>query len=163
MSSQPTTDGFPDRSALADAIGRATGPSRLLDCHIWLIVGPILGRPFSLRGDAPILPAEIVQGRWFGSALEKYPEDVDGVARNWRVPHFTASTDAARKILANIGYVLWRPLGKTPSVCTEGNGGWNEHAFGATEAMAMCVAGLRAGGPIIYDMTHETLEERNEP
>ncbi len=146
---------FPDRSALAEAIEQAAGPSRLLDCHLWLIVGPVMGHVFSLRGEAPILPAEIVQGRWFGSALEKYPEDVDGVARNWRVPWFTSSTDAARMTLANVGYVMWRPLGKRPSVCTQLDGAWSDHSSGANEAMALCAAGLRAGGPILYDMAKD--------
>lgn len=163
MSQRRSTGAALDRLALADAIERAKGPSRLLDCHAWLIVGPLLGQPFSVRGDAPILPAEIVQGRWFGSALDKYPEDIEGVARSWRVPRFTACTDAARMLLANIGYVLWRPLGKRPSVCTEDEGGWSDHSSGANEAMALSAAGLRAGGPIVYDPTKWNLEEGREP
>ncbi|MBB5709366.1 hypothetical protein [Sphingomonas xinjiangensis] len=75
----------------------AVGPDRDLDCRIWLIVGPQLGGEWHLRGDAPIRPAEIIQGRWLGSALEKWPEpeNVRQTAANYHVPKFTASLDAA--------------------------------------------------------------------
>jgi len=151
MVEHPATP-FPDRMALADMIERASEPSRLLDCHVWLIVGPLLGSPFRLRGRAPILPSEIVQGRWLGSALEKYPDDVEGIADNWRVPEFTRSMDAARTIMANIGYVLWRPIGKTPHVSTQTDDGWSDFSSGANEAMALSAAGMRAGGPVLYEL-----------
>lgn len=151
MAEYPTTP-FPDRMVLAGMIETAGGPSRLLDCHVWLIVGPVLGSPFRPRGHTPILPSEIVQGRWLGSALEKYPDDVEGIAGNWRVPEFTRSLDAAKTIMANVGYVLWRPIGKTPHVSTQTDDGWSEFSRGANEAMALSAAGLRAGGPVFHDV-----------
>ena len=138
------------RLTLADEIEAARNPSRLLDCRIWLLYGQMLGRPYRIRGRDPVQPDQIVQGRWFGSALEKYPEDVHGVASNWRVPAFTESTDAAQRLLANIGYVVHRPIGKGPSVATEVDGEWSEYSKGANVAIAMCAASLRAGGPVIY-------------
>lgn len=43
----------------------------------------------------------LANGRWMGSAFEKYPDDVDGVARCWNVPRFTASLDAALMLAPN--------------------------------------------------------------
>jgi len=144
------------RLELAEAIETTGGPSRLFDCRIWLLYGPVLGRPHEVRGRDPIMPSEIVQGRWFGSALDKYPEDVQGVALNWRVPHFTSSRDAAGTLLANIGYVLWHPVGKSPSVSTQIDGAWSEYSTGANDAIAMCVAALRAGGPVFHRIPDDT-------
>ena len=131
------------RLQIAEAIENSSSPSRLFDCQIWHHVGGLLGQSFSLKGHDPIRPSEIIQGRWFGSVLEKYPEDIDGVAHNWRVPQFTASVDAAQTLLHNVGYVLWAPLGKKPSVSTQIGGGWSEYSTGYNEAMAMCAAALR--------------------
>lgn len=142
------------RLELADAIEAARAPSRLMDCRIWLLYGQMLGRPYRVRGLEPVQPDQIVQGRWFGSALDKYPEDVQGVASNWRVPTFTASTDAAERLLANIGYVVHRPIGKRPSVATQIEGGWSDYSQGANVAMAICCASLRIGGPVIHDIGH---------
>jgi len=133
-----------DIAQVADEVERATAPDRRLDCLTWLIVGEQVGRAFELNGDHPIRPGEIVQGRWFGSAFEKYPEDVEGVARNWRVPRFTASTDAAATILIDVGHVLWSPIGKKPSVATETDAGWSDYSSGFCRAAAMTAAGLRA-------------------
>lgn len=143
------------RRELAEAISTASGPDRLLDCRIWLLAGELLGRPYTLRGTDGILPSETMMGRTFGMALEEYPSDIEGVAHSWRVPCFTASTDAARRLLANIGYVLWQPLGKRPSVSTETDKGWSEPSFGNREPLALCAAALLAGGPIIFGSADE--------
>jgi len=140
----------PVRLEVAKAVSAASGPDRLLDCRIWLIVGEHLGRPYRVRGTEPVLPSEALMGRTFGMALEEYPFDVEGIAYSWLVPRFTESTDAARMLLANVGYVLWQPLGKKPSVSTQTDTGWSEYSNGTCEARAMCAAALRAGGPIIY-------------
>lgn len=141
-------------TALAEQIEGSRAPSRLLDCRTWLLVGAQLGHPFSLKGCEPILPAEIVQGRWFGSALDKYPEDVDGVAHSWRVPLFTASRDAAAMLFIDVGHVLWQPVGKTPSCATETEGGWSDYSSGHCAAAAMTAAALRAW-PLRATWSHE--------
>ncbi|MFZ3481843.1 hypothetical protein [Sphingomonas sp. 3-13AW] len=128
-------------------IEAAHAPSRLLDCYVWLIIGSSLGKPYQARGSDPVLPAEIVQGRWFGSALAKYPLDVEGVASNWRVPKFTLSIDAARLLLQKVGFVLNSPLGEKPTVSTKAAIGWSMPNAGVNEAMAMTVAGLRSASP----------------
>ena len=143
------------RRELADAISAASGPDRMLDCRIWLIAGELLGRPYTLRGTDGILPSETMMGRTFGMALEQFPSDVEGVAHSWRVPRFTASIDAARRLLANIGYVLWHPLGKRPSVSTQTDEGWSEPSSGYREPLALCAAALLAGGPIIFGRADE--------
>lgn len=137
------------RREIADAISAAREPDRLLDCRIWLVVGERLGRPYRLGGTAPMIPSETMMGRTFGMALEQFPSDVEGVACSWRVPRFTASIDAARTLLANIGYVLWQPLGKRPSVSTQRDGPWSDYSSGFCEAAAMSAAAMRAGGPIV--------------
>lgn len=147
--------------ALAAEVEASRAPSRLLDCRTWLLVGPQLGHPFSLRGTDPILPAEIVQGRWFGSALDKYPEDVAGVARNWRVPAFTSSQDAAATLFVDVGHVIWRPIGKGPSCATEVGGGWSDHSTGHCVAAAMTAAALRAW-PLRPTWSHERMLARTE-
>ena len=130
---------------LAADIETAKGPSRLLDCRIWLLVGAELGSSFSLGERAPIKPAEIVNGRWFGSAIEKYPEDIDGVARSWRVPSFTTSRDVADLIMPNdVGHVTWHVVGKKPAVSTQIEGRWSDYSPGWNDAMAMAAAALRA-------------------
>jgi len=137
------------RREIADAISAAREPDRLLDCRIWLVVGERLGRPYRLGGIEPMLPSETMMGRTFGMALEEFPSDVEGVACSWRVPRFTASIDAARTLLANIGYVLWQPLGKRPSVSTQRDSPWSDYSSGFCEAAAMSAAAMRAGGPIV--------------
>lgn len=120
-------------------------PDRLLDCLAWLIVGPEMGRPYETRGILPVHPSEIVNGRWFGSALEKYPEDIDGTASRWRVPRFTASRDAAAMMIPDdVGHVLWNAIGKRPSTSMQVGGFWSEPSFGCNAACAMTAGGLRA-------------------
>jgi hypothetical protein len=134
---------------LAERVERAEGPDRELDCRIWLFVGERLGGDSeqAFRRSEPIKPGIVVAGRWMGSALEKYPEDVRGVARNWNVPTFTASLDAAMslvpegwtglELLAPVDdAVLWSAYFHGPFGCWDG--------FGATRELAIVSASLKA-------------------
>lgn len=91
-----------DLMELASRVEAGEGPDRELDARIWCIVGNDLGYddpPQKHRLMRPLQPRICIMGRWLGSALEKYPEDIDGVAHVWRVPAFTASTDAAMSLV----------------------------------------------------------------
>lgn len=134
-----------DELTLARRIEALTKPERLTDCLVWLLVGDEMGHHYSGRGTAPIRPAEIVKGRWFGSALEKYPGDIEGVASDWRVPLFTASYDAAdATVPGNVGSVIWAPVGKKPSSSMQVFGFWTGHNFGCNPPCAHMAGSLRA-------------------
>lgn len=137
--------------SLAERVERLAGPCREVDCLIWIEVGNELGfddpqQKWRLR--RPLQPRICVMGRWLGSALEKYPEDVAGVALNWRVPEFTASIDAAMTLVPK-GMILRRYMASrfVPHSCEVGldyaHGGWvgnSDHSF----ALALLSACLRS-------------------
>lgn len=140
-----------DELTLALRVETLLKPDRLTDCLVWLLLGDEIGHPYSPRGSAPIRPADIVKGRWFGSALEKYPEDLDVVASDWRVPLFTASYDAADTTVPNdVGSVLWAPIGKRPSSSMEVTGFWSEPSFGCNRPCAHLAGSLRARHAILH-------------
>jgi hypothetical protein len=150
---------------LIERVEQATGPDRELDCLIWIEVGSDLGfddppNMWALR--RPVRPRICVMGMCLGSALEKYPEDVAGVARNWNVPHLSSSIDAAMTLVPE-GWRLdrlqesWR-TGRwnavilkraTPSQLARFDVGGqivlaDAKATGATPALALLAACLRA-------------------
>lgn len=132
--------------ALGERVAMACGPDREIDCRVWLVVGDVLGSTeYSPRNPLPMKPSCISNGRWMGSALEKYPDDISGIARSWRVPLFTSSLDAAMALV---------PEGWSRSTSNE-NGyeevTLNNHglkrtawAHAATPALALTAAALRA-------------------
>ena len=134
-----------DELMLARRVEDLRKPDRMTDCLVWLLVGNEIGHPYSARGSTPMRPKEIVKGRWFGSALEKYPEDLEVVASDWRVPTFTVSQDAASMTIPNdVGHVLWNPIGKKPSSSMQISGFWTEYSMGCNTACAVLAAALRA-------------------
>lgn len=139
-----------DYSPLIERLEKASGPDRELDCRVWLLVGDALGEPFSLRGHAPIKPSEVVNGRWMGSAVEKYPNDMQGIARSWRVPCFTASLDAAMSLVPE--GECWRvedhPLSGPGAIVGDEA---DTISCCATPALALCAAALKARATLTKD------------
>lgn len=151
-----------DLLRLADEVEKATGPDRGLDARIWCIVGNELGHDDPAhrhRLMRPLQPRICIMGRWLGSALEKYPDDVEGVAHTWRVPALTGSLDAAMTLVPdNLRLMLceWdadilRPQGPWQAVlCKPGCDPSFEAMYGfrcdhaATPALALCAAALKA-------------------
>lgn len=145
--------------ALAERVEAATGADRELDARIWCEVGNKLGfddPPQKHRLMRPLQPRICVMGRWLGSALDKYPEDAEGVAYNWRVPRLTSSLDAAVSLVpAGWGWMVSQPNEKaiasgllkarTP-VRGEVQYGCDQRfaVAGATPALALTAAALRA-------------------
>lgn len=130
--------------ALAERVERLEGPDREVDARIWCVVGNDLGHddpPHRHRLMRPLQPRICIIGRWLGSALDKYPEDVEGVAHNWRVPAFSASINAVMKLVPDgqgWAYLDRRAIVRLP--------GSMVHEFGeaATPALALTAAALRA-------------------
>lgn len=146
--------------ALAARVEALTAPDRELDARIWCEVGNELGYddpPQRHRLMRPLQPRICIMGRWLGSALDKYPEDIEGVAHNWRVPKFTKSLDDALTLVPkgclHMSRTIWDAAGKTaglarvdqyepvdsPSMWFDGS-----DAIAATPAMALTAASLRA-------------------
>jgi hypothetical protein len=138
--------------ALAARCEVATGADRELDARIWCEVGNDLGYddpPQRHRLMRPLQPRICIMGRWLGSALDKYPEDIEGVAYNWRVPKFTTSLDAALTLVPagmqwnyDSHYGMARIFhywdGHEGPECSEYG------AEGSTPALALTAASLRA-------------------
>lgn len=61
-------------------------------------------------------------------------------------PTYTASLDAARTLLPpNSGYGTWRVIGKPPNAAIQSpDGEWSDYQSGQTEAIAFCIAALKA-------------------
>jgi hypothetical protein len=135
--------------ALAERCEAASGPDRYLDARIWCEVGNHLGfddPPQKHRLMRPLQPRICIMGRWLGSALDKYPEDVEGVAYNWRVPAFSASLDAAMTLRPK-GWVLSSVAehgAKRAGACWTIPGKYDCGTMAATPALALTAAALRA-------------------
>lgn len=74
-------------------------PSRKLDCLIWVKYG--WTEPGSYLTN-PVDPTEIINGRTMQNALDLFPDDENGIARCWNVPHLTSSVDAAIILLNKV-------------------------------------------------------------
>lgn len=138
--------------ALAAQCEAASGPDRELDARIWCEVGNELGHddpPQKHRLMRPVQPRICIMGRWLGSALDKFPEDIEGVAHNWHVPALSASLDAAMTLIPaqyRLGTLLefdgdgrW-----AAKLFNRGKPGGLPAAGGSSAALAVVVACLRA-------------------
>lgn len=85
--------------------------------------------------------------------LERDYYSIEGSARE--LPHYTTSIDAAMTLVPdNCGFVLHSPVGKRPSVALHFGDedfpapktvdGWGDYSSGATPALAVCAAALKA-------------------
>lgn len=141
--------------SLIEKLEKCTGPGRELDARIWLLVGDELGSEWSLNGTEPIRPRKISNGRHMESALDKYPDDINGICLSWRVPLFSSSIDAALTLIPEGR--KWRVGSHTTPIwdgfhaaiyadkvgdilAGQTHEGWCK----STPAIALCIASLRA-------------------
>ena len=139
-------------SGLIERIEAAGGPDREIDCLIW---GTLDGRSLEWQGSLLVEKTEGPIGwidpgehqRNFG--CNRADQGSNGIRA------YTASIDAAMTLLPdNCGFVMWYPVGKRPSVALQFGyedhpapktvDGWGDYSSGATPALALCAAALKA-------------------
>lgn len=122
---------------LADRVEAATGPDRELDAEIEIAVHGFPQTAYDKRN-------------------RHYPSDRLAFVNDWIGTHYTASLDAAMTLLgADWGYEQHRPADKKPRHYVEL---WwvptfpgKTHSSGATPALALTAACLRAHGSRVGD------------
>lgn len=137
---------------LIERLEKATGPSREIDALLWLRWGWRDVRDVNRNSVTDILaPTDQIMGSTLAQALERWPNDIEGSARNWNIPRLTASLDAAvslvERVLPEWGYFMRHDKDSGyvaalvyPDAIRVTPGAAN----GASMPLALCLALLRA-------------------
>lgn len=134
-----------DLEALADRVEALSGPDRELDAAIFKAIGAPV--PFQFMNKVVALSWDARENCYFAP--------IGDMRVRYEVPAYSASLDAAMTLVPNnCGFVLHNPVGKKPSVALQFGDegfpspktvdGWGDYSSGATPALALTAACLRA-------------------
>lgn len=132
------------KDELIAALEAATGPSRELDRHIARLIGWHRVEPRHTRSThgAWIAPAD-----WIGAMSDGSPmlDSLHGTTMHPDVPAYTASIDAALTLVPEgCEWSRHRGANDRMTMQVDGPGYIGRHGQGATPAIALCIAALRA-------------------
>lgn len=140
-------------TGLVERLEKATGGDREIDVLLWREFGWSDVRDPERNSVTDILgPDAQVMGATLAQAIERWPNDMAGVARNWNIPRLTASLDAAlalvERVLPGWDICLSRVKGDEAAtwnaVVGEPDSFSGSEASKPSPALALCLAALKA-------------------
>jgi hypothetical protein len=82
---------------LASQIETLKGPDRSMDCFVWMLLDPVFSDDDQRwRQQLPLAPRSYVNGMTMWVAVQRFPGDMSGIARNWCVPKLTGDLGVIR-------------------------------------------------------------------